>query len=72
MDGLVRKRGRPIKVGSKRRRLYIRITDDEYEILCELSKIKNKSFTDILLDGLRRQYDECSNADYEYYDDYDY
>ena len=70
MGELVRKRGRPIKVGSKRRRIEIRMSESEYSMLVELSRITGKNFTDILVDGLSDQYDKYSDSGYDFYDDY--
>ena len=70
MDELVRKRGRPLKVGSKRHSKIIRLTDEQLDILEHVSRVTGKTFTDILVDGLFDQYDKCADLDYGYFDDY--
>lgn len=79
------KRGRPVGSGGKCRQKRIRMTDEEFEMLEFVAKFKGKNMTDILLDGLKIQYEECENerelyedSDFEededdfYYDDYPY
>lgn len=75
MRECIRKRGRPAKVVARRRRLDIRMSDDEYDMLLYLSSIKGKTLTDILIDGLRIQYEVGKSQDideFDIYDDYDY
>lgn len=73
------KRGRPVGSGGKSRRLEIRMTDEEYDILTYLSRVKDKNMTSILVEGLMKSYEECkdqeeSQEDYDYddYEDYGY
>lgn len=72
MGELVRKRGRPVSDRGKRRRLEIRISDREYDMLVELVRIKGKTFTDILVEGLEKQHDELYHDHYGYFDDYNF
>ena len=59
MGELVRKRGRPLKDGSKRYRKMIRMTREEFEMLDLVAGVTGKTMTDILMDGLRMQYKMC-------------
>ena len=70
MGDLVRKRGRPVKVGGRRRRLELRMSDVELEMLMFLARTTGKTFTDILMDGLKKQYEDVWENGYEPFDYY--
>ena len=72
MGDLVRKRGRPISRYSKRHSKIIRLTDEQLEMLKFVSHCTGKTYTDILIEGLKNQYEECLDSGYDYYDDYDF
>ena len=72
MDGLVRKRGRPVSRYSKRHSKIIRLTDEELEMLESVARYTGKTYTDILINGLKKQYDECCDSGYDYYDGYNF
>lgn len=77
------KRGRPVG-RNKSGFCGLRLTDDESEMLEYIMKIKGVSKSDILLEGLKLQYEECKSreelvvddaeddTDDEFYDDYYY
>ena len=73
------KRGRPVSVGGKCRRFEIRMTDEEYDILNYVSRVKGENMTSVLVEGLMKLYEECkdreeSQEDYDYddYENYDF
>ena len=55
-----RKRGRPLKPTARRNRIDIRMNDDEYRMLAELSEMYDKCRNDILTDSLRTHYDRLT------------
>ena len=53
---LTKKRGRPVKDGSKRCRQQIRMTDEQSDMLDYICDMTGKTKTEVLLEGLRMQH----------------
>ena len=51
------KRGRPIKVNAKRNNVRFRLTNDQADILKELSEKSGKSRTDIFVDLITKEHE---------------
>ena len=47
-----KKRGRPTKNGTRRERIDVRLSDEEYQKLAETSKIVGKSMAEIVRNGI--------------------
>lgn len=62
MDEQNRKRGRPIG-RNKSGFCGLRLSDEEAEMLEYITKIKGVSKSDILLEGLKLQYEECKSRE---------
>lgn len=56
MSDKKKKRGRPIKDGSKRKDIHIRITDEQYEQIKFVCETRDISVTSALLEGLKLSY----------------
>ena len=54
------KRGRPIKPDAKRDGMNIRLSSDENKMLWEIAEKTGKTRTDVLVDGLRREYERIN------------
>ena len=52
MNGVKKKRGRPLKDGARRHRFPIMMTDEEYGLLVDASKKSGKSMSEIARTGI--------------------
>lgn len=53
MNEVKKKRGRPKETGSKNRRIGLRVTNEQYTFLKELSDLEGESLTDYILESIR-------------------
>ena len=53
VDEPKRKRGRPLKDGAKRKRMEMRVTEDFYKELKELSGLEGESCVDYIIESVR-------------------
>lgn len=78
MEELKRGRGRPKKTGARRKQLNLRVTEDFYNELKELSEMDGKSCVDYIVESVERNgaltriIHERKEEDFIDYEDYDF
>lgn len=53
MEEIKKKRGRPSENGAKRKRINIRVTEDQYDSIKELCELEGESLTDYIMESVR-------------------
>lgn len=53
MSEIKKRRGRPKETGAKRKRIYLRVTDEQYDFFKEMSNLEGESLTDYFLESGR-------------------
>ena len=77
VDEPKRKRGRPLKDGAKRKQMCLRISEDFYNELKELSGLEGESYVDYIIESVRlrgaltRITHSSEEDDIDIYEDYD-
>lgn len=78
MEETKKKRGRPSENGAKRKRINIRVTEDQYDSIKELCELEGESLTDYIMESVRirsnltkskHMFDDTDIVQDDYFDD---